>query len=251
MLPQFVGWLLSGMIYLLNYVVGMVKHLPLSGIDNIYTSLPMVFLIYIFMVLTFVMLNKKNLVMLLPVILVLAIIIGLKTYHQYIILNQKKVVIYSINNYSTYDFIDGKDHVLITDSILSNEESKMDYHLKNSRIQWGIDNISHTKPENDTSLNNLLYSSGNFMYFNNIRIFINNGTKQYYPTKSKLALDMVIISGRKSTDLDQLLLVFDFSRVIIDSSVPYWDQKVISETAGKYGISCYNVKTDGAFVVEL
>ncbi len=154
MIPQLVGWALSGMIYLLNFVVGTVKLLPFSGIDYIYTSIPMLILIYILVILTFLMLNKKKLRLLLPIITIIVIIMGLNTWHRYNILNQKKIVIYSIKKHSAYDFIDGNQHVLLTDSLLT--DITLNYHLKNSRTQWGIDDIRHTIPNNDTVLNNNL-----------------------------------------------------------------------------------------------
>ncbi len=250
-LPGLIGSLLSGMIYLLNYVVGLVKHFPFSGIEHIYTSLPMVFLIYLLFLITYIMLSKKKLKLLFPVILVVAIISGLNTYHYYSISNQKKLVVYSINKHSAYDFIIGDKHVLITDSTLDQEKQKIDYHLKNSRTQWGIDNISHKLPKNDTVLNHMLYNNGNFLFFNGVRIFINDGSKRYYPAKSQLPLDYVIISGKKSTDLNQLLSVFNFSKIIIDSSVPWWKQKKITEVSKAQGINCYNVNTEGAIVIDL
>lgn len=248
---QLTGWLLSGMIFLLNFVVGLVKHLPFPGIDHIHTSMPMVFLLYLLFVLTFIMLTKKKPDMLIPVVMVVAIIFGLVTNHQYNVLNQKKLVVYCINKHSTYDFIDGKHHVLLADSALTNEKGKIDYHLKNSRTQWGIDDISHPIPKNATIVNNMLYTNGNFLFFNDIRIFINDGSKKFHPTKSKLHLDMVIISGKKSTDIKLLLTVFDFKKVVIDSSVPYWKQKKIAEITKKQGISCHDVNTEGALVIDL
>ena len=250
-IPQLIGWVLSGLIYLLNLVVGMVKFLPFSGIDHIYTSLPVLFLIYLLLLLTFIMFTKKKLQLLLPVTINIAIIFGLATYHQYNILNQRKIIIYSINKHSAYDFIDGNKHVLITDSILNVENSKIDYHLKNSHTQWGIDNTTHVLPENDTTINNLIYVIDNFMFFSNVRIYIDDGLKHFYPSKSKLNLDAIIISGKKSTDITQLLTVFDFNRIIIDSSVPCWKQKKISETCVELGVSCYNVNKKGALVINL
>jgi len=250
-LPYLIGWLLSGMIYLLNQVVGMVKYLPLSGIDHIYTSLPVLFLIYILLVLTFIMLTKKKLHLLLPVLFVTAIIFGLDAYHKYTISKQKKIIVYSINKHSAYDFIDGNQHVLLTDSILNAESGKIDYHLKNSRAQWGIDNITYLLPKNDTIINNMLSVSDNFLFFNNIRIYINDNKKRYYATTSKLQLDIVIITGKKNTDINELLSIFSFDRVIIDSSVPYWQQKKIAETSISNGISCYNVNRKGALIINL
>jgi len=250
-IPQAVGWLLSGMIYLLNLVVGTVKFLPFSGITNIYTSMPMVIFIYILLLLLFVMFTRKKLQLLLPVTLFIAIIFGIHTYHKHKILNQKKVVIYSINKHIAYDFIDGNQHVLITDSILTNDKSKIDYHLKNSSTRWGTDNISQTFPKKDTTFNGLLSVVDNFLFFNDIKIFINDGESQYYPTISKLHMDIILISGKKSTDINQLLTVFDFDRVIIDSSVPKWNQKKIMEVSKEQGITCDNVNTEGALVLIL
>jgi len=197
------------------------------------------------------MFTRKKLQLLLPVTLFIAIIFGIHTYHKHKILNQKKVVIYSINKHIAYDFIDGNQHVLITDSILTNDKSKIDYHLKNSSTRWGTDNISQTFPKKDTTFNGLLSVVDNFLFFNDIKIFINDGESQYYPTISKLHMDIILISGKKSTDINQLLTVFDFDRVIIDSSVPKWNQKKIMEVSKEQGITCDNVNTEGALVLIL
>lgn len=251
LLPKLVGWLLSGLIYLLNYIVGMVKYFPFSGIDHIYTSFPMVFILYLLILFTFVMINKKNPSLLIPIIVFIGGIIGLATYHQYNTLSQKKVIVYSINNCSAWNFIDGRENVLITDSSLTNETSKLNYHLKNSCTQWGIENNPQVLPKNDATINNILYTNGNFLLFDDFRIFINDGSVHYHPTKSKLPLDLVIISGRESTDIEKLLLIFEFSNVVIDSSVPYWAQKKICEVSQKHGLSYYNVRKEGAKVIEL
>lgn len=249
--PQLIGWILSGMIYLLNIVVSMVKHLPLSGIDNIYTSLPMIALLYLTIILTFTMFVKKKLNLLIVNILLVAIIMGLNTYYKYSILSQKRIVIYSINKHSAWDFIDGKRHVLLTDSLLSKDKEKANYHLKNCRTQWATDDIIQTIPRDDTIINNILHAKGNLLFFNDIRIFIDNGSEQYYTSNSKLAIDMIIISGRKSTDIEHLLSVFATKRIVIDSSVPWWKQKKITEVSNKQGISCYNVNKDGALIINL
>jgi competence protein ComEC len=249
--PQVVGWLLSGMIYLLNLVVGTVKFLPFSGISNIYTSMPMVIFIYLLLLLMFVMVNKKKLQLLIPVTLIIAVIFVIHTYHNYDTLHQKKIVIYSINKHSAWDFIVGNNHVLITDSLLTNDKSKIDYHLKNSRSRWRTDDILQTLPKNDTTINRLLSLVDNFLFFNDVRIYINDGEKQFYPVKSKLHLDIILMSGERCSDIAQLQTIFEFDRIIIDSSVPWWQQKKIMEVAEKQNINCYNVNTQGAIVIDL
>jgi len=95
----------------------------------------------------FVMVNKKKLQLLIPVTLIIAVIFVIHTYHNYDTLHQKKIVIYSINKHSAWDFIVGNNHVLITDSLLTNDKSKIDYHLKNSRSRWRTDDILQTLPK--------------------------------------------------------------------------------------------------------
>lgn len=250
-ISQLIGWLLSGFIYLLNYGVGIVKYLPLSGIDHIYTSLPMVFSIYLLFIFIFIMINTKKINLLLPSIIIISIIISLSTYHKYSVESQNRIVVYNIKNHSAFDFIEGGKHVLTTDSILFSTKSKINYHLKNSRTTWGIDNEIHKIPANDTILNDILFADNNFIVFNNKKLFINNGMKQLHTTNTRLPIDIVIFSGRKSSNIDQLLLALDFNSIIIDSSVPWWNQKKISESANTLGISCYNVNRKGAFILNL
>ena len=248
-ISKLVGLALSGMIFLLNYVVGFVKHLPFSGIDYIYTSMPMLIAIYLTISLIFVMLTKKKLGLILPVLISITLIISLSTYHKYNVLNQKKVVIYSINKHSAYDFIDGNQHVLITDSTLSN--NALDFNLKNSRTKWGINNLIHTIPTKDTILNNKLHFIDDLLIFNDLKIFISNGNIDFFPTTSKLSLDLIIISGKNKTNIKQLMSIFNFKKVVIDSSVPYQKQRAIMKTLKKEGILCYNVYRDGAFILDL
>jgi len=59
------------------------------------------------------------------------------------------------------------------------------------------------------------------------------------------------MSGERCSDIAQLQTIFEFDRIIIDSSVPWWQQKKIMEVAEKQNINCYNVNTQGAIVIDL
>ncbi len=179
---------------------------------------------------------------------ILTLIISLSTYHKYKTITQKKIAIYSINKHSAYDFINGNQHVLISDSTLM--DKNLDYQLKNSRTKWGIDNLQ-TIPVNDTIINNLVSIIDNFLFFEDMTIYIADGSENYYPTETKLPLDLVIISGKKNIDIRQLNSIFDFNKVVIDSSVPPWNQKTIKKMCLEENISCFNVNKEGALVIEL
>ena len=248
---QLVGMALSGLIFMLNYIVGMVKFLPISGIENIYTSLPMVISIYLLIIFTFLLIYKKIIHLLIPVFLSIIIITILMTYHSYNVLTQKKVVIYSINKHSAFEFIDGRDQVILADGFLLNDRSKSDYQIKNSRPQWGIGNNILEIPERDTILNNKLCKKGNFLLFDDLVIFIDDGKNQYYPLNTRQHVDLIIVSGNKNTDIKRLNEIFSLSNIVIDSSVPPWKRKRILKDWAELGNYCHDVKSDGALVLNL
>ncbi|NQU34466.1 MAG: ComEC family competence protein [Bacteroidetes bacterium] len=250
-ISQLVGMALSGLIFMLNYIVGIVKFLPVSGIENIYTSLPMVISIYLLIIFTFLLIYKKKIHLLIPFFLSIIIITILMTYHSYNVLTQKKVVIYSINKHSVFEFIDGRDQVIISDSSLINSSNKLNYHLKNSRSDWGITNNMIQLPKLDTLLLNMISKRGDFILYDNLTILINNGTTKYYPLKDKLSVDLIVMCGKESTNIIVLSKVFISNNIIIDSSVPPWKRKLILKECNDLGISCHDVSTEGALVLNL
>jgi hypothetical protein len=61
----------------------------------------------------------------------------------------------------------------------------------------------------------------------------------------------VIISGKKKIDLKKLVKVVRFNRLIIDSSVPWWKQKSLSEQAEELNLKYFNVSKQGALLLEI
>jgi len=249
LVPQLIGWTLSGMVYLLNSIVGFVNYLPFSGIENIYISIPMLLAIYLLISFTFVMFNNKKPALVLPVLVMIAAIMMITTYHQNLLQKQKRVAIYSINNHSVYDFINGQTHTLIADSTITN--NTIDYHLKNNRAIWGIDKGYYQMPLNDTVIDNNVEIISNFLIFNNLKLFLCDNNCNLYSTNSKMKLDLVIISGKNKNNFKNLLSVFDINKVVIDSSVPRWNQRVMENYFSDKGIECHNVNTDGALIMDL
>ena len=108
----------------------------------------MVFLIYLLFLMTYIMLSKRKLTLLFPVIMIAAIIFGLNTYHYYSILNQKKLVVYSIKKHSAYDFILGDQHVLLTDSTLTQEKHKIENKGPSIRLADAVKSFKKAKGKN-------------------------------------------------------------------------------------------------------
>ena len=245
-----VGFILSGLVFLLNYSVGFVKYLPFPGIEDIHTSLPMLIGIYITLIMIYILFTKKRIRLLLPVFSLILIISFLSIFHRYEVVSQKRMVIYSINLHRAYEFIDGKNQIILADSSFINNDLG-EYQIRNSRSLWGLSDNRFFISDSSSFASNIVDKIDNFILFDNLTILISNGETKYYPLSKRYPVDMLIISGRKRTDIDNMHKALKINKVIIDSSVPSWKRKNIISTCSNLGLSCYDVNSDGALIVEL
>ena len=251
-IPKIVGMVLSGLVYLLNQLVGFVKYLPFHGINDLYFPWEKVLIVYLFIVLVFIMFTKKNIRLLIPFLSTILVLVFLETVHKFNVLKQKRIVVYSINKSSAYDFIRGGEHLLLIDSVSQNSNKKFDYFLTNSRLAWGLDdNQSSLELQNqETSIG--LHFDGEFVVFNDFKIAIVNGSDAYFKGRNaKVKIDALIIGGKKSLKISKLQTCFEINTIILDASVPYWKSKKIEDEAENLDVSIYNVKKAGAFIFEL
>jgi competence protein ComEC len=244
------GTILSGFVFVLNYIIGLVKYLPYNGIDDLYFPWPKVVLSYALILMLIPLLLKRMIKLTIPVLSVVLLLLLFNTWHKYSVFSQNRMVFYSIPGHHAYDFIRGKEHLLVVDSALAHDQGKMDYHFQNSRIAWGLaaDKVS----EDDVVENRMLqlYYNGSFGMFGPYRFFVPGG-RRYYKSGSVIEVDFVIISGKKKQNLQELLDIIKFDSLIIDSSVPYWKQKRLEEQAAELKVRYYNVNRQGAFLVEM
>ena len=244
------GTILSGFVFMLNYIIGLVKYLPYNGISDLYFPWPKVILSYALILMLIPLLLKRMIKLTVPVLSVVLLLMLFNTWHKYSVLSQNRMVVYSILGHHAYDFIRGKEHLLVVDSALVHDQGKIDYHLQNSRIKWGLDNCKMQVGGLVEEQFLQLYYYGGFGMFGPYRFFV-PGDKKYYKSGPTVKVDFVIISGKKKQNLQELLGIIKFDSLIIDSSVPYWKQKRLEEQAAELKIKCYNVNKLGAYLLEM
>ena len=245
------GKVLSLLVMSLNYSVGIVKHLPFSGIENIYASFSMLILLYLLIISFFLLFIQKNKRYILPIMALLFSITLLATYHKYAVLSQRRVVVYSINKHSVIEFIDGNKQIIISDSNFIIAKEKFDFHMKTSRSHWGLDSKNIAMPSSDTIIDGMVKFSSNFISHNDFLIYYNKADNQHYTSKEKLFVDYVIVSGRKSVPIIKLKEFIAFNTIIIDPTVPPWEVKSIAEHCNELGIEYYDTRRKGAYVIDL
>ena len=252
LIPNIVGAFLSGLIYILNQSVGLIKYLPFHGINDLYFPWVKVFLMYILIVLLFFLFTQKRIRLTLGVLVTFLLLLGFEVAHRYQVLNQKRIVVYSMNKNSAYDFIDGDKHLLLLDSALLNKQKKLDYFTTNSRLAWGLDtnqaSLYHPRHENGIHL----YFDVDFAALGDYKIgIINEMNTQCSKYQQKIKLDAIFVRGKQALKLKDLQTCFEVNQLVLDASVPNWKSRQIEKEADTLGIKVYNVKKEGAFIVEL
>lgn len=246
-LPHVIGLILSALVYVMNFIVGLVKYLPGNGFESLYFPWLKVALVYGLIFALYYWLLKRNLRFILPVAIISLALIIFQTIHKYQVLNQSKLVVYSLNKNSAIDFIDGRTHLMLMDSSLIADRSKLDYHLKNYKIEMGLDrSISWSVSLLNERLD--LFHDGEFFSFNGFDFIVMNGNKKYFPSKTKINVDAILIQGKKSFKLADIRQCVNFELLVVDGSVPYWKKRKIIKDSGAHGIQVYDVSESGAFI---
>ena len=156
--------------------------------------------------------------------------------------NQRKMIVYNVPKKSAIDFINGRHYFFKGDSNIVENKPLQNFHLTPSRLLHRIYPM-----DTGTSLVNLhpLY------FFGNTRILIIDSSTRFIPTDQKIKIDIVIISKNPRLNIKDLLATIECRQIVIDSSNPLWKANQWFSDCSQAGISCHNVTTDGAFVMNL
>jgi len=240
----------------LNYSVSFIEQLPFSTINRISFSVPETLLVYMIIVFISVFLIYGKARYLQVMLAAVAVFITVNIVQQYFAYSGRYFYIYNAKGSSVYNFINGKNNVLLSDL---SDSSNRDFVMKTIENNWIISGLPQGKALDIDKPGRAgyykegqLYVRGNFLQFCNKRIFIlDENYKSGYYSDKKLAFDYLIIAGNNDISVRDILENFNVKNLIIDPSNSYWLNKKITSQCEKYNIRCYSVPDNGCFCVEL
>ncbi len=252
------GWLLNKTISFLNYGVQQIDALPHSVSENIRFTLSDTLLIYsaiVCIMLLFHFRKFKYFVLASSFITIFLIHLGFTNYQ---LINQKKLIIYNIPNYSAINFIDGNDNILLSDFKLYNNQSKLMYHVKNNWIDKGIESekiVDLNKLKKQHLVSNIyrisnpnLFTKLNYFQYYQTKIgIIDQNVKELETIQKTIDLDILIWSKNNKLDLKNVVKNYRFKQLIIDSSNSSYTNNKLIEQAKELNLSCWSVLNQGAF----
>jgi competence protein ComEC len=242
---------LTGIIWFLNFSVKMIEAQPFSVVRGIYINLFELILVFCVIVsFALLLLIKKKGYFYFSTGMAVLLLISISIRH-YSNLTQQKIVIYNINKATAIDFMDGKKGILLADTALLRDESKMGYHIQNNRIRSGLKIMDGLVPIDLSYRYDHLFKQGNFIqFYNNTLLLIDNNLK-FYPIQTIPRIDYLILSHDAAITISELAASFDFRLIIMDSSNSFWKTKQWIEECRQLKINFYSTRNGGAWVSQI
>ena len=246
-----IAWFVSKMIFVMNFGVSWIESLPYSIVKGLYIDKLqfIVLLLLLLSLLLWVELRAKRMVFLIMLMVSFFLLLNIENLSKQ--RNQREMIIYSVNNMTVIDFINGRSHLLLTDTAFINDERAFSYNIENFLVSKGVFHNGESRLLDEDFNHNFVQKRKNVVTFDGKLIGLSDGGETFDAELSyRFPLDYLIVYGRGRHDLLSLLKVYKFDNLIIASSVPYYAASRLVEKAGELGIKCHNIREEGALSIE-
>ena len=248
-----VAFCVKWMIFAMNHIVSFVESMPLSIIKGLYINSLEFTCLIVSLILLMMVIELKKKTLLYCLLSILLIFSASQLTRAVMQRNQMSLTVYAMNRNTVIDFVCGNEHVSLCDTTVFNNPSMATFSIGNNLIKEGVCSYGVLLPVDETFFeNSYIRKNKNLMSFGGktIAFFDKNSTfgvkLPYRP-----CLDYFIIYGRDKVDLEKLLNCYVIDLLVIDGSVPDYLSDKIMKKAEEMGQKYYDVKTEGAFVLEL
>lgn len=164
---------------------------------------------------------------------------------------QQLVVVHQINRGTAISFIQGKHHLLLTDSVLSLSPQKLDYPLQGFKVKTGLHSSPIVRLDSTLSNHAMLYLNQGMVLFDDMRFAIVSRKHRLPATGRQLKVNYVILTSNVWYKAVELALYFPGAEFIIDASNSNRRTTQWLEDFRKMNVPCYNVRDNGAWIFRM
>jgi competence protein ComEC len=160
-----------------------------------------------------------------------------------------EIAVYHVPGHTAIDLVDRGQALFICDSLLLDDQQKIDFQIRPNRINLGIRDIRAIPAGNQSALSlSGLWVNYPFIFFmGRTVVIIDNQWVNREPGR-KISCDLAVFSGNPKVNPEKLKKQIDFKQVIIDSSVPFFRADQLIQFCQKEAILCHSVRQAGAFI---
>ena len=246
----FVGYLVWGAVYVMNWVVEQVESLPFSIIKGLYVSefeFAMLLLAFVLLLLMVSMQKRRLFIPMLSALLLVMVSVTLRLYGTD---GQQGMTVFSLRNHTAVDFVRGGEHVLLADSALMTDESTIDYSLKGAWAKRHLSSHPTMIGFEGNFEGESLAKKQNLIAFDGGLLALWDDSLQAKDSLTyRMPVDYLLVTGKQKPDVQSIVKGYDTKVLLIDGSVPrYLAEKWLVQADG-IGLPVYDL-SEGAFEVN-
>jgi competence protein ComEC len=245
------GWLLVWEFKFLNLAVGFIEGLPGAVVRGVFLSGHSTLLFYFLILLLFAWyLNRK--VLYFRIAVAVLILLGIDfSFTRFERASRKEFIVHSIRNHTAMSFVEGRNHLLFTDSALKNAPAKLGYPLEGYSTRNGLKNRKLIDLSDSlANIDNVCLYRG-FLLAGGKRIAFVSGNSQMPEGDGQILVDYVVIRANSRLNADKLVAAFPGAVFVIDASSSFRRMQKWKEDFEKLKVPFHSVMDEGALVVKL
>lgn len=258
LISNFLGLITNYLLFALNYSVGFIEKLPYSvlKITSVFTrEMILMYLILISILLLFHFQRKAMLYISLALALLLSVSL---TFTEIDRQGQQKIVFYSINKQSAIGFINGKNQIVLADSVLLKDKAAIKFQLDGAKSLYGLSTANNFALDTIAGFNkhlpkelNPLRNQGRYFMFHTKRIVVVDSIPYVRGSCAKLKVDYLVIKNNPKFRIKDLQQLYQPECIVIDGSNSIYKSEKWMAEFKKAGLKAYSIKNAGAYLVEL
>ena len=246
-----VGYLVWGAVYVMNWVVAKIESMPLSIIKGLYINEFEFAMLLAALLLLLMMVAMQKRRLLFPLLSAMLLMMVSTTYRLYHSDQQKGLMVYSLRSHTAVDFVRGGEHLLLADSALMADEGTIDYSLKGAWAQRHLSMHPQTIGFDEDFDNGSLRKKSNLVSFDGKLMALWDDDYRVSDSLSyRLPVDYLLVRGKQKPDVQAVVNGYDAQLLLIDGSVPRYLAEKWMAQAEAVDLPCYDLG-NGAFDADL
>lgn len=236
----FIGIILDKGIWWMNSIIENLSQCPFALWEGIRISTFQVVLLYVIItgIATWLLLQKRYALWVGMISLCMIMTARVLSFNH--AEKQKQLIIYNIPGGRAVDFIEGREHYLLSDSLTVTDPVIQKNIFQPAAVLYRLRQVRRI-PSADK--NNRLF------IFQRQPVLLVDGPVETIDARGKIAL--AILSGNSRLYVADLIQRVQPTQIVIDGSVPAWKARYWQKDCDSLLIPCHNVALKGAFVMNL
>lgn len=236
----FMGYLVWGAVYLMNWIVGWIESLPGSIVKGLYINgfeFAMLLTVFLFILLMVVTRRRHYFLAALSCLLLCMASVTIRKYQ---VARQDEIVVYSLRKHMAVDVVKGNQHVLVCDSALVTDEGSIDYSLRGNWAKCGLSSPVSVFRGDDFE-NGFVSKKGSLISASGILMALWEGNQFDDTLSFRVPVDFVLVTEKQQPDVSSVLRAYKVGMLLIDGSVPHYLAEKWGAQADACGLPYYYV----------